>query len=137
MNFLLSSHLPNIILYWLYNLCNCNYPSICGLTKLKGVGLGYTVSLPLLPISLWLFLLSIIVGRSFLLPFQSFASIVALQIIVILVCLWEDVSSGSSYSAILATSSLLLLCSGNSKGLRSLCQGWCWVLSGTFSFSWL
>ena len=68
-----------------------------------GVGLDYTTSLLLLPVSLW-FLLYIFSGGKILSA--------SLQVIltgsfsvnsIILTCPWEKVSSGSSYSVILAT----------------------------------
>ena len=43
--------------------------------------------------------------------FQSFSSMVVLKIVVILVCSWEEVSSGSFYSAILATFFLFVVVS--------------------------
>ena len=65
------------------------------------VYLDYTPSPHLLPILLW-FLLYIFSYRPFLLFFPSFSSVVALQVFVIFVCPWEELSSGSSYSTILA-----------------------------------
>lgn len=41
--------------------------------------------------------------RSFLLVFWPFSSIISLLVVALLVCLWVEVSSGSSYSHILAT----------------------------------
>ena len=48
------------------NFCCCNYPPICG-TPTQGMGLNYTVSLPLLPVSLWFLLYIFCCGRSFFL----------------------------------------------------------------------
>ena len=48
------------------NLCCCNYPPICG-TPTQGMGLDYTVSLPLPPVSLWFLLYIFCCGRSFFL----------------------------------------------------------------------
>ena len=78
LNFFLSSHLP-IVMYWLYNLCSCNYFLICVLYNPKGVGLGYIVSLSFLPISLSFLLYVFSCGKSFLLVFMSFSSIMALS----------------------------------------------------------
>ena len=72
-------------------------------------GLDYTVCLPLLPLSLWFLLYIFSCRKSFLLVFRSFSSIVALYVFVILVCPWEEVSSGSSYSAMLAPPQYCLL----------------------------
>ena len=66
------------------------------------MGLDKLISLPLLPI-LYFLLYTFRCRRSFLLVFRSFLSIVALQIIVTLVCPWEEVSSGFSYFAIMVT----------------------------------
>ena len=70
-----------------------------------GMGLDCTVSLSLLPISLWFLLYIFSCGKSFLLVLRSFSLTVTLEMVVILVCLCEEVSSWSSYSAILATPS--------------------------------
>ena len=40
--------------------------------------------------------------RYFLLIFQSFSSIIGLEVVVAVVCPWAEVSSGSSYSTILS-----------------------------------
>ena len=48
LNFFLSSH-PSIVIYWLYNLCSCNYFLICVLYNPKGVGLGYIDLYPSYP----------------------------------------------------------------------------------------
>ena len=47
-----------------------------------GVGLDYTVSLPLLPISLWLLFYILSCGKSFLVVFSPFSQIVALKIVL-------------------------------------------------------
>lgn len=65
-----------------------------------GCGPDQTVSLPLLPISGWCFLYILSCVRSFLLVLRSFSEIVVLNVVVVLVCLSEEVSSGSSSSAI-------------------------------------
>ena len=67
------------------------------------MNLDYTLSLTLLPISLWFLLYIFSCRRSFLLVLWSFSWVVSLQIVVILVCPWEEVSSESSYFIILAT----------------------------------
>lgn len=86
------------------NLGNCNYPLFVGCT-LSVISCDYITSLPFLSLSLWLwFLLSIFsCRRSFLLTFWSFSSRVGLYIVAILVCLWEELRSESSYYTILAT----------------------------------
>lgn len=69
-----------------------------------GVGPDYTLSLPLLPISLWflLYILFLFVVNLLMLIFMSFSKIVTLLVIVILV--WEEVRLGSFYCTILVTS---------------------------------
>ena len=58
------------------NCCNCDYPLVCG-SPTWGVGLDYTTSLPLLLI-MWFLLYIFSYGKSFLLVFNLFSSIVAL-----------------------------------------------------------
>lgn len=64
-------------------------------------GSDYIASPPLLPVLLW-FLRYVFSGRSFLVG-SSFSSMIVLQIVVILVCSREEVTSGSFHSSILAT----------------------------------
>ena len=54
------------------NLYNCDYPFACE-SPTWGCGLDYTMSLPLLPILLWLLLYNFSCGKSFLLVFRSFS----------------------------------------------------------------
>ena len=82
------------------------------------MGLDYNFYLPFLLVSLWV-LLPIFTRRSFLLVFRSFSSMVAWQIVVILVSLWEKVSSGSSYSTILDSSVLRIFLTGRAKNEES------------------
>ena len=62
------------------------------------LGLDDTMSPPLLPFLLWFLLHIFSCRRSFLLVFRSFLLIGGLQTGLILVCPWEEVCSGSSYS---------------------------------------
>lgn len=65
-----------------------------------GLGSNKTTYLPLLPISMQLlFVLSC--GIVALLVFWYFSERVVLYVLVILVCLWEEVISGTSYAVIL------------------------------------
>lgn len=82
------------------------------------MGLDYNFYLPFLLVSLWV-LLPIFTRRSFLLAFRSFSSMVAWQIVVILVSLWEKVSSGSTYSTILDSSVLRIFLTGRAKNEES------------------
>ena len=68
-----------------------------------GVDLDYTVSLALLVILWWFLLYIFSCGKSFTLVFRSLSLIVALYVVIILVCSWEEMRSESSYSTILAT----------------------------------
>ena len=52
-----------------------------------GMSLCYTVSTLLLPVSLWFLLYIFSYRKSFLLVLRSFSLIVALQIVIVLVCL--------------------------------------------------
>ena len=70
----------------------------------KGVGPNFTTFLPLLPVSLWFLLYILHCGKLFLLVLRRFSWLIALQIVITWVCLWEEMSSESSYLAILATS---------------------------------
>ena len=67
------------------------------------VSLDSTMSLPLLPISLWFLLYISSCGKS-----SSFSLILALEVVIILLCPWEEMSSRSSYSTILATPSIMI-----------------------------
>lgn len=67
----------------------------------QGMGPDKTLSLPLLPISVWPFLYILSYKKSVQLVFRSFSVIVALFLVVIWLCPWEKVISGSSYSATL------------------------------------
>ena len=83
---------------------SCDIPPFMGwdTTGIMGrVGSDKNTSLPLLPISIWPFLCILSCRKSVLLVFRSFLEIVVLHLIVALVCLWEEVTSGSSYSSIL------------------------------------
>lgn len=64
------------------------------------------LSLP--PISLWPFLCILSCRKYVLLVFKLFSEIVVLFVVVVLVYLWEEVCSGSSYFAILIQTSLSL-----------------------------
>lgn len=100
LNFFLSSH-PSIVIYWLYNLCSCNYFLICVLYNPKGVGLGYIDLYPSYPSQCgcpFIFSCRKIFSANLLVFLINSCSLIA----VILVCLWEEVRLGSSYSAILA-----------------------------------
>ena len=57
------------------NPCSCDYTLVCGMPT-GGVGLDYTVSPPLLPVSLWFLLYIFSCEKSFLLVFRSVSSIV-------------------------------------------------------------
>jgi len=65
-------------------------PSLLWVVYLGGLSLDYTASSPLLPISLWVPHCTFSSGKSLLLVFTLFSSIVALKIVVI----WGKVSSG-------------------------------------------
>ena len=67
------------------------------------MSLDFTMSLPLLLISCWFLLYISSCGKS-----SSFSLILALEVVIILVCLWEEMSSRSSYSTILATPSIMI-----------------------------
>ena len=82
-------------------LLQYNYSLTCGHPP-RSMGLDYILILPLLPVSLWPFFI-LQLQKIFSARVKSFSSIVALKIIVNLVCLWKQVSSGSSYTVILAT----------------------------------
>ena len=58
---------------------------------------------PLYKVSFWVCLYTFSSGRSFPLVFRSFSSIIARNQSQFYVCLWEEPSSSSSYSAMLAT----------------------------------
>lgn len=64
-------------LFLVKNLCHCDHPPGCGLPS-RGMDLDYTVSLSLLPISLWFLLHIFGCRKSFLLFFNSFPLIVTL-----------------------------------------------------------
>ena len=51
---------------------------------LPPVGPGQTISLPLLPILMWLFLYIPICGKPFLLVFKSFSEVIALYVVLVL-----------------------------------------------------
>lgn len=76
----------------------CNY---VGLSP-GSMCLDYIASLYPLPVLLW-FLLYIFCCKSFLLVFRSLSSVATLYIFVTLMCPREEVSSESSYFAVLAT----------------------------------
>ena len=63
----------------------CNHFSVCG-SPLRDMGLDYIMNSPLPPVSLWFLLYAFIVEDLFS-RFQSFSSMVVLQIVVILMCL--------------------------------------------------
>ena len=69
----------------------------------RGVEFDYISSLPLLPISLRFLLYVFSCRRSFLVGSSLFSLMVVLQRVVTLMCLPEEISSGSFYSTILAT----------------------------------
>lgn len=60
---------------------------------------GDTASLPLLPVSVWSF--SLCYGGAVQLVFRSFSEEIDPHVAAGLVCPWEDMSSGSQYTAIL------------------------------------
>ena len=84
----------------------------------------YHVFIP--PTHLMWFLLYIFSCRKcFLLVYRLFWLIIALKMVVILVCLWEELSSGSSYSITMVIS-LKILMSDNAK---------CWWRCGAISIA--
>ena len=104
---------------------------------LRGVGLECTTSPPLLPILLC-FPLYILVVYLFLLVFQSFWSIIPLEIVIVLECPLEEVSSGSSYFSILLVTLLL------SVSLISLFSSCVWLhtypsllMTTLYHFKWI
>ena len=78
----------------------CDILFLCG-SLARSVGPDWIVSLPP-PTHLDVFFLYILnCIRAILLVFRSFSEKVVLYVVVVLLCLWEEVSSGSSYSTIL------------------------------------
>ena len=76
----------------------------------EGTGFNYFARLFLLPVSLWPFFIEFHCGRSFLVGSGLFHRRFVAQIVVIFVCPWEDINSGSSfYSSILAAFPTLLI----------------------------
>lgn len=71
----------------------------------RAVGSDQTESLPLLTVSIKPSKNILSYRKSALLVFRSSLEIFVLCVVVVLVCTWEEVSSGSPYSAILATPS--------------------------------
>ena len=71
---------------------------------LRGIVHEYITSFLLLLVSVWFLLYIFSCRRQFLLVLWSFSSVVALDIIVIFVCMWEEVCLRSYCSTILATS---------------------------------
>ena len=67
----------------------------------RDMGLEYCILAH--PVSLWFLLYISSCGKS-----SSFSLILALEVVIILVCLWEEMSSRSSYSTILATPSIMI-----------------------------
>ena len=67
------------------------------------MSLDFTMSLPLLLISLRFLLYISSCGKS-----SSFSLILALEVVISSVCPWEEMSSRSSYSTILATPSIMI-----------------------------
>ena len=96
------------------HLCGCGIPPACGLPH---QGCGFC-----LDCVIWqagdsshlsqcgLFFTSLVV-ENLLLVFRLFSEIVVLYVVVALACLWEEVSSGSSYSTMLIWTSLQVLIS--------------------------
>ena len=65
----------------------------------EGAGSDRAVSLLLFPTPMWPFLYILSCRKPVLLVFRSFSEIVVLYVVVVLVCPWEGVSSGSSHFA--------------------------------------
>ena len=93
----------NLSLHW-ENLCNFNYFPF-GSCQSRGMGLTY-IATPSLPHTSSI--LCIFSWRPFLIGSRSLSLMIALQKEVLLVCLWEEVSSGSSSSTILSQLSNVL-----------------------------
>ena len=82
------------------NLCNIIILQFVGHPP-GGMWLDYIVSSLLQPSLLWFLLYVFSYGRSFLVGSSLFLLMVVLQIAMILVCSWEEVSSVSFYSTVL------------------------------------
>lgn len=66
-----------------------------------GVDSDSTTSLALLPLQMWPCLYILSCRKSVLLVFRLVSEMVVLYVVAVSVCPWDDMSSGSSYSAIL------------------------------------
>lgn len=77
------------------------YPSHLWVAILGGVGPDKITYLSLLSISTWLIPFVLICGIVVLLVFYYFSERIVLYVLVISVCLWEEVSSGASYATTL------------------------------------
>lgn len=64
----------------------------------RSVAPDKTTALLFLSLSMWLFLFVFSCRKASLLVFRSFLERVVLYVVAVLVCLWEEVSSGSSYA---------------------------------------
>lgn len=64
----------------------------------RSVNSNWTVSLPFLVVLMWSFLYIRLCGKSFLLVFNLLSEIVVFYVVIVLVCLWEEVNSRSPYS---------------------------------------
>ena len=85
-----------------------------------GCGVNYNKSLPLHWISLCFLLCTFCCGKFFLLVFMLSLLLVTLWRVAILVCPWEEMSSGSSNPTILAAPKMLCCCLNGASLVRLL-----------------
>lgn len=93
-----------VLLFFGENLCNLNYYPICGSSTWDYSSWPPHLYPSYLSYCFYCFISLAVEDFFFLLVFQSFSSV----LVVNLVCPWKEMSSGSSYPAVLTTLPLLI-----------------------------